>query len=65
MFKIKVTVDVFRGNSFSKQTFETMVDHETYRKLNSSNSRDEILKSWCSTMFPDADKLRLSQVGKV
>ena len=65
MFKVKVRVDVYRGNTFGSETFETMVDHETYRKLGSSNSRDEVLNSWCSTMFPGATKLRLSQISKV
>ena len=36
MFKIKVRVDVVRGNTTKQETFETMVDHETWRKLGSS-----------------------------
>ena len=65
MFKIKVRVDVIRGNTTKQETFETMVDHETWRKLGTSGSVDEVLNSWCSTMFPGADKLRLMQRSKV
>ncbi|MAJ07038.1 MAG: hypothetical protein CL832_10000 [Crocinitomicaceae bacterium] len=65
MFKIKVKVDVIRGNTTKQETFETMVDHKTWSKLGSSGDRDEVLNSWCNSMFPGADKLRLMQRSKV
>tara|TARA_B110000977_G_C11060729_1_gene485875 strand:+ start:2245 stop:2442 length:198 start_codon:yes stop_codon:yes gene_type:complete len=65
MFKVKVRVDVYRRNTSKTETFETMVDDMTYNKLTSTGSRDEVLSSWCNSMFPGADKVMLGQVEKI
>jgi hypothetical protein len=65
MFKVKIGVDVIRGNSSTSSTFETMVDNKTWSDLSSTGSRDSILASWCNTFFPGADSIKLMQKQKI
>ena len=65
MFKVKIRVDVIRGNTTKQETFETMVDNRTWSDLSSSNSREPILKAWCNSFFPGADSIRLLQRQKL
>lgn len=65
MFKVKIRVDVIKGNTSRQETFETMVDNRTWSDLSSTGSRDPILKSWCNSFFPGADSIRLVQRQKI
>lgn len=65
MFKVKIRVDVIRGNTTKQETFETMVDNRTWNDLSSTGSRDPILKAWCNSFFPGADSIRLLQKQKI
>ncbi len=65
MFKVKVRVDVIRGNYSNSEEFETMMDADTIRNCSSDNSKKKVEEAWCNSMFPGADKIRIKSCVKI
>jgi hypothetical protein len=65
MFKVKVKVSVHRGISVKSESFETMVDADTYRNCTSSGSKKVVEAAWCNSMFPGATKITIDQIVKI
>lgn len=66
MWKVKVRVDVIRGNSSKDETFETMMDSDTIQNCSrSGKEREAVEAAWCNSMFPGADKVRIKSCFKI
>lgn len=66
MFKVKVRVDIIRGNHSKAEEFETMMDSDTIRNCSSSGKgRETVQAAWCNSMFPGADKVRIKSCHKI
>lgn len=65
MYKVKVRVSVYRGNYSKSEDFETMVDADTYRNCQGSNTKKLVETAWCNTMFPGATKIEITRIVKI
>ncbi len=65
MFKVKVKVSVHHSNSVKSEFFETMVDADTYRNCQGSNSKKVVEAAWRNSMFPGATKITIDQIVKI
>ncbi len=66
MFKVKVRVDVIRGNHSKGEEVETIMDSDTFRNCTSSGKgREAVEAAWCNSMFPGADKIRIKSCVKI
>jgi hypothetical protein len=66
MWKVKVRVDVIRGNHSKGEEFETMMDADTIRNCSSSGKgREAVEAAWCNSMFPGADRVRIKNCFKI
>lgn len=65
MWKVKVRLDVITRGHSKEETFETMMDTDTISKCTSDNGKKIVEAAWLTSMFPEADKLRIKSCVKI